>query len=150
MTAKKNPYPLFIIFLLGSFICFLAWSAMQAANSGPQVTDADYYSKGLRYTSTLLEKKAASVLGWSVSTDLTGQMLKFNLSDKAGDPVRSAKGSIEIYLPGSEATVKFPLQETEPGIYLLHLTESMTGELNARLEFEQNGARLNRHLLLSL
>ena len=63
---------------------------MRAAEAKPQVTDADYYSKGLRYTSTLLEKKAAAVLGWTVSTELKGRTLLFHLSDKQGQPVSAA------------------------------------------------------------
>jgi len=65
---KTNLYPVFVLLIIGSFICFLSWSAMRVSNSGPQVTDADYYSKGLRYTSTLLEKRGAAVLGWRVDT----------------------------------------------------------------------------------
>ena len=70
MSAKKNFYPLLILLLLGSFLCFSTWSAMRAVDAGPEVTDADYYSKGLKYSSTILEKRAAAVLGWKVSTQL--------------------------------------------------------------------------------
>lgn len=44
----------------------------------------------------------------------------------------------------------FPLQEVRAGTYQLHLTDSMTGEMAARVEFEHDGARLNRQLLLNL
>jgi len=80
MVSKKNFYPLLILLLIGSFLCFSIWSAMRAADLGPQVTDADYYSKGLRYSSTMLEKRAATVLGWKVSTRLIGRSLEFRLS----------------------------------------------------------------------
>ena len=46
-------------------------------------------------------------------------------------------------------TISFPLQEVDAGTYLLHLTDSMTGEMTARVEFERNGARINRQLLLN-
>ncbi len=150
MSKGKNHYPLFILLLIGSFISFLIWSALQAAHSGPQVTDADYYSKGLRYTSTILEKKAAEVLGWNLSTRVEGRTLAFYLEDKDGQPVRSAKGIISMYRPESETSLKFALQEDEAGRYLLHMTDSMDGEITARIEFERDGARLNRQLLLSL
>ena len=55
MATKKNSYPLLILLLIGSFLCFSVWSAMRAIDAGPEVTDADYYSKGLRYNSTLLD-----------------------------------------------------------------------------------------------
>jgi nitrogen fixation protein FixH len=150
MTIRKNLYPAFIILAIASFLCFLTWSAMRAADSGPQVTDADYYSKGLRYTSTILEKKAAAALGWKVSTQLTGRILEFQLSDKQGQPVKAAKGFISLYLPKVSSSIQFPLQEVAAGVYRFNLTASMTGEMTARLEFERKGARLNRQLLLNL
>jgi len=76
---KTNLYPAFILLMIASFIGFLAWSAMRASDSGPQVTDADYYSKGLRYTSTVLEKRAAAVLGWRVDTQLSGRTLRLKV-----------------------------------------------------------------------
>ncbi len=150
MAAKKNLYPILILLLIGSFLCFSMWSAMRAANMGPQVTDADYYSKGLRYSSTMIEKRAAMVLGWKVSTQLIGRTLVFHLNDKEGRPVKSAKGILFLYLRDKAASIRFPLQENAAGVYQFNLTPSMTGEMNARLEFEHDGARLNRQLLLNL
>lgn len=150
MVIKKNFYPCLILLLLVSFLCFSTWSAMRAAESGPEVTDADYYSKGLKYTSTLLEKRAAATLGWTVSTRLTGRSLLFRLSDKEGQSVRSAQGTIFLYLPKKASRSQFPLQEIDPGIYQFNLTADMTGEMNARLEFIYGGARLNHQLLLNL
>lgn len=150
IALKKNFYPLLILLLLGSFLCFSFWSAMRAVNLGPQVSDADYYSKGLKYSSTLVEKRAAVVLGWAVSTRLVGRTLEFHLSDKLGQPVRAAKGALFLYLPEHTASIRFPLQEIDSGIYHLNLTAVMTGEMTARLEFERGGARLNRQLLLNL
>ena len=147
---KTNLYPAFILLMIASFVGFLAWSAMRASDSGPQVTDADYYSKGLRYTSTVLEKRAAAVLGWRVDTQLSGRTLRLHLSDKEGQPVSSAKGVIAIYMRNRGETISFPLQEVSAGIYQMHLTDSMTGEMTARVEFERDGARLNRQLLLNL
>jgi nitrogen fixation protein FixH len=147
---RTNLYPIFILLMIGSFIGFLAWSAMRASDSGPQVTDADYYSKGLRYTSTVLEKRAAAVLGWRVDTQLSGRTLRLHLSDKEGQPVSSAKGVIAIYMRNRGESISFPLQEVRAGTYQMHLTDSMTGEMTARVEFERDGARLNRQLLLNL
>lgn len=150
MSKNKNLYPVFILFTIGGFICFLAWSAWQAGNSGSQVTDADYYSKGLRYTSTLLEKKAAEALGWEVSTQLEDHTLQFHLQNKEKQPVTSAIGTITFYLRGSSSKLALPLEEVDEGIYQLELTSELTGTINAHLEFERDGARLNRQLLLNL
>ena len=150
MTTKKSSSPLFIILLIGCFLGFSVWSAMRAIEAGPEVTDADYYSKGLKYSSTLLEKRAAAVLGWKVETQLIGRTLEFRLSDKEGTPVEAANGDIFLYLAASTSSKRLPLQETEPGVYIFNLTAGMTGEMSARLEFEHKGARINRQLLLNL
>lgn len=147
---KTNLYPLFVLLMIASFICFLAWSAKRASDSGPQVTDADYYSKGLRYTSTILEKQAAAALGWRVETQLSGRVLQLHLSDKDGQPVSAAQGVISIYMQARGQSMTFPLREVSAGTYQLNLADSMAGEISARVEFERNGARLNRQLLLSL
>lgn len=150
MSTNKNYYPFCILLLIGSFLCFSTWSAMRAIDAGPEVTDADYYSKGLKYSSTVLEKRAAAVLGWKVETQLVGRTLEFHLSDKQNLPVEAANGKIFLYLPGSSSSKRLPLQEINPGTYIFNLTVNMTGEMNARLEFERNGARINRQLLLNL
>lgn len=150
MTLKKNAYPLFIILLIGCFLVFSAWSAKRAIDAGPEVTDPDYYSKGLKYSSTVLEKRAAAVLGWKVETQLSGRTLELRLTDKEGKPVETANGDIFLYLAGSTSSKQMPLQETEPGVYIFNLTAGMTGEMTARLEFEHNGARINRRLLINL
>lgn len=150
MATKSNPYPCLILLLLGGFLCFSVWAALRAVDSGPQVTDADYYSKGLRYNDTLVEKRAATVLGWKISTRLVGRTLEFHLDDKEGQPVQAAKGMLMLHLPSGTSGTTFPLMEIDPGTYRLNLTENMTGEMNARIEFERGGARLNRQLLLNL
>ena len=98
----------------------------------------------------MLEKRAAAVLGWRVDTQLSGRTLRLHLSDKEGQPVSSAKGVIAIYMRNRGETISFPLQEVSAGTYQMHLTDSMTGEMTARVEFERDGARLNRQLLLNL
>lgn len=150
MTAKKNLYPALIVLLLVSFLGFSAWSALRAAAAKPQVTDADYYSKGLKYTSTLLEKQAAVALGWTVTTRMEGRTVEFHLSDKQGRPVAAAQGALFLHLAETPASTSFPLEEIAPGTYRLQLTADMTGEMNARLEFARDGARLNRQILLNL
>lgn len=150
MTSRKNPYPGFILLLIGGFLCFSIWAAVRAVDAKPQVTDADYYSKGLRYNATLVEKRAAAVLGWTVSTRFAGRTLEFLLRDKDGQPVRAAQGTLMMYLRSGASNMTFPLLEVEAGVYQVNLTENVTGEMTARLEFEQGGARLSKQLLLNL
>ena len=89
-------------------------------------------------------------VGWRVDAHLSGRTLRLQVSDKQGKPISSAKGIVSIYMRNRGETISFPLREVSAGTYQLQLTDSMTGEMTARVEFERDGARLNRQLLLSL
>ena len=149
-TKKKNAYPFVILAMIGCFLAFLAWSAFKAAGLGSKVTDADYYSKGLKYNTTMVEKRAAEVLGWKLSTRLAGRLLEFHLVDNSGNAVDKASGKLYLAIPGTAENIRLPLQETEAGNYRVKLGSELTGSIQARLELERQGARLNRHLLLNL
>ena len=149
-AAKKNIYPLFILLLIGGFLVFLVWSGFRAAGLGSRVTDADYYSKGLKYNTTQVEKRAAEVLGWSLETRLQGRAIEFRLADREGRGIMHATGSLYLAVPGAAENVHLPLQESASGIYQVRLDDSITGTIQARLELERDGARLNRQLLLNL
>jgi nitrogen fixation protein FixH len=143
-------FPWLLVVIGSGFLALTAWSIFLAAQRSSAVIDRDYYSHGLRYNETLLERQAAATLGWTVSTERQGQTLLFRLSDKQGRPVSTAKGTVYLYLPAQASNASLPLREIAPGTYQLHLTGEMTGEISARLEFVRDGALLNRQLLLNL
>jgi hypothetical protein len=143
-------YPAFILLLIGAFFAFAAWSVMQAADKGPQISDADYYSNGLKYSSTQFEKRTAAMLGWTVTTLRSGSYLKFTLLDREDRPVANANGRLTLPLGASASETRLALREEAPGIYLLEIVPAMRGEKQARLEFELSGARISRNLLLNL
>src|SRR5210317_144334 len=149
-VKKSTIYPLLIIMMIIGFLIFLVWSAFQAAGLGSKVTDADYYSKGLKYTSTQVEKHAAEVLGWNLETKLNGRSLEFHLTDSKGGVVDHAVGTIYLAIPGSAENIHLPLQEFASGYYRVSLGNKIKGSIQARLEMERQGARLNRQLLLNL
>jgi nitrogen fixation protein FixH len=149
-VPQKNLYRPFILLLLGSFLGFLAWSAWQAANYGSEVSDRDYYSKGLRYTSTLLEKRAAEGLGWTLTTQISGRTLEFHIANREKQGVSGARGTLHLYLPGHADGRAFELHESSSGIYRLALPPELQGSLRARVMFERDGARLSRQLQLNL
>jgi len=148
--TRKNIYPSLIGLLIGGFLFFLAWSAFRAAGLGSRVTDADYYSKGLRYTATQVEQKAAEVLGWNIDTQLEGRVLEFRLTDGMGKLIHSASGTLYLALPGAAENIHLPLQEVSSGQYRVVLGDNISGAIQARLELEREGARLTRQLLLNL
>ncbi len=146
----KNFYKLFIFSLLVAFLLFSSWSAYRAATQGTQITDRDYYSKGLRYNSTMLEKRAATVLGWQLTTVLYNKQLQISLIDGNGLPVEGANGTLVFSPQAKLASSTLPLSETEPGLYLAQLPNSLHGELAVRIDFEHQGAKLYRQLLLNI
>ena len=149
-NRKKTIYPTLIIMMIGGFLIFLLWSAYQAAGLGSKVTDADYYSKGLKYNTTQVEKRAAEVLGWNLETRLDGRTLEFHLIDHEGKVVDRAIGTLYLAIPGRAENIHLPLQEVASGHYRVNLGDKLNGTLQARLELEREGARLNRQLLLNL
>ncbi len=146
----KNFYPMVIMTLLASFLLFSGWSAYRASTRGSQITDRDYYSKGLKYNTTLVEKRAATVLGWRLDTKLNDQRLEIQLLDGQGQPVTGARGQLSFYLESDRSTPARELEETSPGQYQALLPASLTGEVSVRVVFEREGARINRQLLLNI
>ena len=146
----KNFYPLLICSLLGAFLLFSSWSAYRAATRGSHVTDRDYYSKGLRYNSTILEKRAASVLGWQLTAVLRDQLLLVSLVDGKGVPVAGASGQLVFFAQEQAASASLVLAESTPGTYQVQLPASLRGEIPVRIDFDHQGARLNRQLLLNI
>jgi len=149
-TVVKNRAPYLIVLLIGCFVLFLVWAAYQASTRGSGITDRDYYSKGLKYNSTLIERKAASALGWNLTFSLDDRSLRIRLFDKQQRPVADGEATLYLYRPEASAPLAFPVPETDPGTYRLALPEDLRGEHRARLDFHRNGARINRNLLLNL
>lgn len=149
-TKQKNIYPSMIVLLIGGFLVFSCWSAFRATGLGSKVADADYYSKGLKYNTSQVEKRAAEVLGWNLETRLNGRNLEFRLTDRAGGAVGRASGTLYLAVPGAAENIHLPVREVADGHYLVNLADNITGTIQARLELAREGARLNRQLLLNL
>ncbi len=147
---KKNIYPALILLLIAAFLIFSVWSAYQAAGLGSDVSDINYYSKGLKYNSSQIEKRAAETLGWKITTKLADRGLEFHLTDRVGSGVGKAVGTLYLALPETAENIHLPMREFKPGYYRVNLTDNIRGSIQARLEFERQGARLNRMLLLNL
>lgn len=151
MSATRTKiYPAMIVLLIGGFLIFSGWAAFQANGFGSKVTDADYYSKGLKYNTSQVEKRAAEVLGWNLESKLNGRDLEFRLTDRSGGQVNRAGGTLYLAIPHSAENIHLPVQEVASGYYRVKLADNLTGTIQARLELEREGARLNRQLLLNL
>lgn len=146
----KNFYPTMIICLLGTFVLFLIWSAFQASTQGTQVTDLDYYSKGLKYNSTQVEKRAAASLGWKLQTELLHGQLQIRLQDGNDQAVRGANGQLTLYSRPGVDLLRLQLSEIEAGHYQTDFPAELKGEVTLRIDFERDGARINRQLLITI
>jgi len=149
-SQQSNPWPKLLLSLLGLFLGLLVWSALHAASLGSRVADSDYYRKGLQYNQDLVEKRAATVLGWRLATSLRGRSLSLQLTGRDGAAVARATGSLYLAIPGVAENIRLPLHEVAAGAYGVDLDPSLTGAIQARLELERDGARLYRQLLLNL
>lgn len=149
MKLRHNRYQILILLLLGCFLAFSTWSALQARNHGSRITDVDYYSKGLKYNQTQLEKKAASVLGWRVESALDDRRLTVALNE-GEQSISAANGVLFLYHNDTATAQRYPFKEDRTGQYSLQLPDTLHGTFRAQLEFEKQGARLSRQLLLSL
>lgn len=142
--------PWLIVLLGAGFTALSAWSFYRAAQGTSAVTDADYYSHGLRYNQTLLERRAADSQGWQVAVNYAGNHLLVTLTGGGRQPVGGAHGTLTLFRAGFPRPQQLPLQESEPGRYQALLPADLSGELTAEVAFERAGARLQRRLLLAL
>lgn len=147
---QKSPYVLLILLLLCAFLLFSLWSARQAATRGSQISDHNYYSKGLKYNNTRVEQRAAASRGWQLETAIKDRSIVFKLSDKQGQPITQATGELTLFLSQEKQVLRLQPAESQPGLYLLMLPAEISGSLQARIEFEQQDARISRQLLVNL
>jgi len=146
--TKQRHIPWLLIAIGGGFLILTGLSIYLANQHSSGVTDPDYYSHGLRYNKTLLERKAAASLGWSTEIRLVAETLQIELKDHSGQPVSDARGELTLLDPSSPITVD--LQQTSAGTYITRLPASLHGELTAELRFDRAGVKLDKRLLLSI
>ena len=147
----KRTYTPWILLLIGvGFLGLTAWSIYRASQDTSAVTDRDYYSHGLRYNKPMLERKAAASLGWTTAIELTGSGIVISLKDKLGQPVAGAVGELTLFSTNQEPAMTIPLTEATAGYYAARLPAGRHGELSAEINFDRNGARLNKRLLLAV
>jgi len=146
----KSPYIYLILLLLFSFLAFSGWSARQASTRGSQISDHNYYSKGLKYNNTRVEERAAASRGWQLKTEIDNRSLNFKLTDAEDSPIRKATGELTLFLSQESRVLRLHPTEIQPGLYQLNLPDEISGSLQARIDFEQAGARVSRQLLVNL
>lgn len=146
---RRNPWPFLIVGLVVGFLALTAWSFLRATQGASAVTDRNYYSHGLHFEQTVLEQKTAATLGWMAQLSLTDRQLRIVLKDQRQLPVTAARATLTLS-GGSHGEMRLPLEEQAAGAYLAQFPAALHGEQVARLDFERDGARLSKRLILSL
>ncbi len=150
MTAAKTGIWPGLMLLLGVlFAVVTGWSIFRAAADVSPVSDAGYYSHGLRYNHTRVEQQAAESLGWRIETSLEGRRLRIQLRDREELPVTGAGGDLVLYAVRSGNPTQLPLVELTPGQYSTRLPRELQGEVTARLTLVRDGAQINRTLMFN-
>lgn len=142
-------WPRLLLLLALLFVGITSWSVYRAATRVSAVSDAGYYSHGLKYNHTRVEQQAAESLGWALSTTLEDRHLQVRLHDRDGDAVAGASGDVTLFSVRSGNPTILPLVELSPGHYTTRLPGELRGEISARLQLVRNGAQLNRSLLFN-
>ena len=146
---KPSRWPWLIVALLSGFVVMSGWSFYRASREGSAVTDRDYYSHGLRYNQTLLERQAATSLGWQTTSQLQGRLLTIHLRDRDQRDVAGAVATLTLLGSGKAPSLDLPLREGEPGTSRANIPDDLHGEHPAEIAFQRDGARLNQRLLLA-
>jgi nitrogen fixation protein FixH len=147
MTRTRS-VPWLIVLVGAGFIVFTVWSFYRAAHGTSAVTDADYYSHGLRYNQTLLEQKAAASLGWNIVPNLRGKLVTIQLRDRDQRLVAGALGTLTMLGTSTPEARELILREAGFGIYQAEVPAGVQGEQTVEIMLQRDGAKLNRRLLL--
>ncbi|MBW2452199.1 MAG: FixH family protein [Deltaproteobacteria bacterium] len=150
MKKQTKHIPWLVITICAGFIALTVWSILNASLKTSAVSDRDYYSHGLRYNETLLEKKTAESLGWTTGTAVRDGQLIVWLKDGDQNPVSAANGVIILYDPSSNSKFELPLVSQISGKYIAELPTNFQGSYQAMINFELNGARISKRLLIAL
>lgn len=134
----------------GGFLALMGWSLFLAGTRSSGVVDRDYYSHGLKYNQTRLERQASASLGWNATARLAGGALIVRLQDRDRQAVAKARGRLTFPAIGARQRRVLGLRETAPGTYRAELPAELHGDQAATIMFEREGARLNKRLLLAL
>ena len=112
-----------VVFAVNGVFVYLATSTNQG------VVTENPYEKGLAYDVALAEKRAQEALGWQGEITYDEGLLRFTLSDAAGQPISGATISAHIERPIEKGiATEQPLTESTPGVYEAELPFPAQGQ----------------------
>lgn len=152
MNTTTVRWPAFIIALVLAFAAFSWWSFLRASSGVSAVTDPEYYSHGLRYNGTALEREAGEALGWRIHQRVAGRVLTMRVEDAHQQGVPGCRGVITFPDERSAARPLPPLEVSELGAgrYRAEIPATLPQTLAATLTITKGQATLQRRLILAL
>ncbi len=148
-TRSIQLWPMIIVGLIVLFLGLTFWSIRQANQGVSAVTNDKYYSHGLRYNETQLEKQAAEALGWTMNSVLSGRQLVTGVTDKQGQSVPGLTLNAVIY-PGKGEPIRQTLAATGDQTFILKIPANLSGQITIQLQANREGAGLSKTLLVNL
>lgn len=142
-------WPGAIVGLIFFFLLLTGWSVHRAVTGVSAVSNPKYYTYGLKYNHTLVEKEAAAALGWHIETFLQGRHLSLRLRDGDGRDVSGVQALLTLFGTADNRGRTLELDETGPGYYATELPPDLPGQTPARLLLKREGAGMTRSLLLN-
>ncbi|MCW9014482.1 MAG: FixH family protein [Gammaproteobacteria bacterium] len=123
--------------------------------TNPGLVSEDYYERGQEHEQNVRSRIAArETLGWTVSTDFPQnpvqnrkELYRFNIVDKAGNPLTGADVSLNAYRPSdAEADFNVKMTETLTGLYEARITYPLKGiwELNISINRDNDAYDFTR------
>lgn len=147
-----GPWPWLLLGLATIFALVTGWSVQRAGIAGSRVLDRDYYSHGLKYNQTMLEKQAAAALGWQLVAAIEGERLTARLHDQEQRPVSNGEGRLLVRQRAGRdyRTSEIALAEVAAGVYETVLPAAGADELDLTLIIRRDRAEIRRRLLVRL
>jgi len=152
MNTTANRWPTFIISIVLAFGAISWWSLDRAASGVSSVSDANYYSHGLKYNSTNLEIQTAQALGWTITPEVQGRRLTIQVSDAKENGISGCQGLIALSPETVEQKDLPPLALTDAGqgLYTAEIPPELPTTFTASLSLRKGQATVQRRLLINL
>ena len=145
-----NPWPAAITALGLFFLSLTAWSVLQARTGVSAVTDPAYYSHGMKFQETAVERQAAASSGWQLRAAVDRGRLTMQLTDRDGEPIAGASGELKVFAAATGRNHSLALEATAPGQYRAQLPTSLQGTVPASVHFQRAGAQFTQRLQFNL
>lgn len=154
MMAERTPkhsmnrWQVGIILLVGLFLGALLLTVALAFRRVSPVVAPDYYQRGLHYDRERVRETQGERLGWRLSTEQHGPLLRLRLQDGAGRPVTGGEGEffVETLAGLTAGAGSLPLAEEGGGWYGVRLPPAAAAGARGRVTIGTTDASISRRV----